>query len=166
MKRRCGNRHPEKEIVECNRPENPSHPQCSGWDEETGDYIDYPNPRYVESKTGDLDEARNTVRELASKKTGTPPEEIKRPWTKGEQAIVRAAIIALAMEQNTFTADDVWGLVGEDAPKSNGLTSLLNEAHRDRYIEPTEDYANSQRRDRSDHDSGRRLRVWRSLCRE
>lgn len=165
MRRRCGNANPEKHDVECNRPSR-LHPVCSGWDEETGDYLDWPNPHYTEAKAADIDDARATARELASKATGRPAEGLKRSWTKGEQSVVRAAIVVLAEERDTFTADDIWDLIDDDVPKGNGLTALLNEAHRDRYIEPTDRYADSQRRDRSDHDQGRRLRVWRSLCRE
>lgn len=169
MSNRCGNHHPHKGHVICDRPAR-RHPTCSGWDTDIHGFTDWENQTYAETKVSSPEQARVQARHMASRfspqrAAAKGSEQAKRRWTISEQLQIRAAIVTLAQEKDSFTTDDIWTQVGPDVPKTPGITAMLREADRDGFIEPTEDYADSQRDDRADHDQGRRLRVWRSRCR-
>lgn len=147
------------------------HAECSGWHDQVDDYIDWINYAYEDPKMTTEQNAAAVVRTAAAKVTGHQAavegsERAMKSWTKTEQLLVRTAIIALAEERDLFTADDVWALLGKQVPKTAGLAAMFRQAKVDGYISPTDQYADSARSDRSDHDQGRRLRVWRSACRD
>lgn len=161
---RCGKTHPEQSRVVCNRPKG-LHRLCTGFDEEVDDYVDWSNPDYEDAKVTDRDKASAVVREAAAKVTGSEgAERAARSWTDTERALVSVAISEVAQARETFTADDVWIALGDLVPKTMGLSAMLRKAANDGLIEPTDQYAESRRGDRTDHDYGRRLRIWRALA--
>lgn len=167
MAGRCGNHHPQKSYVVCDRPARRRHPLCSGWDRDLNGFIDWTNESYAEAKVSTPEQARVQARQAATRVTpqaaaAQGSERAKRQWTSGEQAQVRAAIVILAQTVESFTTDDVWEVLGPEVPKTPGITAMMREATRDGYIEPTDRYRDSRRDDRADHDQGRRLVVWAS----
>lgn len=167
---RCNEPHPDLPGVICDCARTP-HRLCSGWHEEIQSYIDWPNSGFVASKQSpDTERARQTIRKAASRVQAREAavegsEKAVARWSNAEQLQVRAAIVVLAQEVDTFTTDDVWELLGDDVPKGPGITAMLRQAVSEGYIEPTEKQVQSRRQDRGDHDYGRYLRVWRSISR-
>ncbi len=81
-------------------------------------------------------------------------------WSAEERAMVRLAIRGIALNQPTFTADDVWDTLPKDFPVTKGLTAVLQEAARLKWIASTEETVITGRG--GEHDHAQRLTVWES----
>lgn len=166
MSTECGKRREiDAETLVCNKASG-NHLLCSGWSERTGGYVDWENPAYEPPKsTGDKPGAESRLRAMASKLTGAEgAERAAASWSDTERKLVMAAITEVAESQDEFTTDEVWTALGDTVKKTAGMAAMLKQATAQGFIAATDKYRDS-RRERGDHDSGRRLRVWASRMR-
>lgn len=91
-------------------------------------------------------------------------EAAARKWTDEQSAAVDAAIAGVAAVFDTFTADEVWHVLGPDFPVTKGLASRLKVAANRGLIVSTGELRVSSRG--GAHDHAQRLTVWRSRVRE
>lgn len=169
----CGSRYESDPTIRCENPAS-NHVVCQAFDPEQWVYLHWDCPTYEppsqpESKDGGREKARQiaarteppmtmmeSVRKAARGSNGPSPR-----WTDEQRAQVTQTIMRLAHSRQAFTADDIWSECPE-VPPGPGIHALLTRAVQERLLAKG-DFADSQRDDRSDHDRGRRLRVWRSL---
>lgn len=166
MSAECGKRHEDGlETLVCNKTSG-NHRLCSGWSDRAGGYVDWENPAYEPPKVAsDQPQAESRLRALASKVTGANgAERAAASWSDTEHKLVMAAITEVAESQDEFTTDEVWTVLGDTVKKTAGMAAILKQATTQGFIAATDKYRDS-RRERDDHDSGRRLRVWRSRMR-
>lgn len=164
--RECGNRHPGRAAVVCSKSR--SHKFCSGYDSLVGDFVDWENPTWTPPKTAaSTDGAKTTLKAMAARvdaETGLEgSERAAGSWTPAQRLLVEAAITEVIEHRAEFTTDHVWAVLGPDFPKTSGMAAMLTKASKKGLISATERYADSQRADRTDHDNGRRLRIWRRV---
>jgi hypothetical protein len=163
----CGNKYSDEGAVSTCDKTAKNHKLCSGWSDRIGGHIDWPNPEWIpplvksDTKTAEAD-----LRAMAAKvKSGVEgSEHASRSWTDGERKLVELAIAEVAEQVDEFSTDEVWTALGDSVPMTAGMAAMLRAATTKGLIEPTDRYTDS-RRDRADHDGGRRLRVWRSRVR-
>ena len=169
----CGSRYEADPTIRCENSA-PNHVVCHAFDPGQWAYLHWDCPTYEpgpesETKTGGREKARRiaerserpttlleAVRQAARGSNGS-----SRRWTDEERSQVTETIIRLAYSRKALTADDIWAACPEVAP-GPGIHALLTRAVQEKLLAKG-DFADSQRNDRSDHDRGRRLRVWRSL---
>lgn len=167
MSTECGNQHDDEGVpCVCDKTTS-NHKLCSGWSARLGDFIDWENPAYTPPKVvTNASAAETKLRSMASKFTGAKDgsEAAAGSWTDTERKVVMSAITEVAERQDEFTTDHVWTALGSDFPRTAGMAAMLQKAVSQGFIEATDKYADSTR-ERSDHDAGRRLRVWRSRMR-
>jgi hypothetical protein len=168
----CGSHHPTDGRWRC---ENTAlnHALCTAFDDSQFVHIHWECPSYEppppsESKAS----GREKTRSIASRTrpaetlmssiraTARGSEQATARWTEDEKAQIIETIIRLAYSRPAMTADDIWAACPEVAP-GPGIHALLTRAVREKIVAKG-DFADSQR-ERTDHDAGRRLRVWRSL---
>lgn len=166
----CRNRHDNgSEILFCDKPSG-NHRLCSGWSNRAGGYVDWDNPAYTAPKVAqDAPKASSRLQDMANRVNGAQAgaegsERAAASWTPAQRQMVESAITEVATRQDEFTTDDLWGVLDLTVPKTAGMAAMLKKATSQGFIEPTDRYADSTR-DRTDHDQGRRLRVWRSRMR-
>lgn len=84
-------------------------------------------------------------------------------WSEQEKSEVRAVIELLARRRPTFTADDVWEMLGPAFRVTKGLASQLNRAAKLGLIEATNTFIIAERDGKHlPHNHAQRLLVWRS----
>jgi hypothetical protein len=166
----CRNRHDDGgEILFCDKPPG-NHMNCSGWSDRLSGFKDWPNPAYTAPKVAqDAPAASSRLQTMANRVNGAQAgkegsERAAASWTPAQRKMVESAITEVAARQDEFTTDDLWGVLGQTVPKTAGMAAMLRQATSRGFIEPTDRHADSQR-ERTDHDQGRRLRVWRSRMR-
>lgn len=164
----CGREHTLDDVVlRCDKT-SANHKHCSGWSAASAQHVDWPNPDWEPPKAQESPQAESKVRKLAAKMNGRHAgaegaERAAQSWTPAERLLVEAAITCVAEKHGEFTTDQVWAELGDRVPMNSGMSAMLKAAARKGLIESTDRYADSAR-ERSDHDQGRRLRVWKSHC--
>jgi hypothetical protein len=81
-------------------------------------------------------------------------------WTAHEMELVDKAIKRIAMTKFTFTADDVWQVLGFQFPVTKGMAARLSKAARDGIIVNTGTIGYAKRG--GEHDHNQRLTIWQS----
>ena len=170
----CGQAHPNIAALRCELRAG-NHPECTGFDQNRDDFVDWANPGYT-AKPHSL--GRQATREkLASiagqvapvttsgfvkaERGGTHAAEY---WTDAQKTQVDEAIRAVAERHRgggEFTTDDVWAHLAGAVPVTKGMTARLMVAVNHRIIDTTGNTVVSQRG--GNHDHGQRLSVWYSL---
>jgi hypothetical protein len=161
----CGNKR-EGGGITCDKTTK-NHKFCSGWSDEAGGHVDWPNPQWSPPKVkADAKGAEADLRAMAARVNAGAEgsERASRSWTDTERKLVELAIAEVADQVDEFSTDEVWAALGDSVPMTAGMAAMLRAATAQGVIEPTDRYTDS-RRDRADHDGGRRLRVWRSKMR-
>lgn len=168
--------HPELAGVKCEISGNENHPECTGWSEAHGDYVDWPNPSHVPTKKITNGKAR--VQEMAARVIPAPrvvelegfpageagSQRAAGRWTDAQKVLVDNAIRAVAQDHRgggEFTSDAIWDKLNGAVPVTKGLTSRLMVASRAGLIDKTGKTVISGRG--GHHDHGQRLGVWYSL---
>lgn len=162
MRTECRNAQPDGDAV-CDKTA-PNHHSCSGWSDRTGGHVDWENPSWIPVAvvSGDVKSAERGLRAMAAKLGGVEgSERAAKSWSPAEQLLVEAAITEAAEQHGEFTTDAVWAVLGDTVPKTAGMAAMLKRAESKGFISKTDKTADSTR-ERSDHDAGRRLVVWRS----
>lgn len=169
----CGSRYELDPTMRCEST-TLNHVVCHAFDPGEWAYVHWDCPTYEpppesETKASGREKAhkmaeraeRPTTMLEAVRQAARGPNGSSKRWTPEERAQVAETIIRLAYSQQALTADDIWAACPEVAP-GPGIHALLTRAVQEKILTKG-DFADSQRDDRSDHDRGRRLRVWRSL---
>lgn len=161
MATECRNPQPDGDAV-CDKTV-PNHHHCSGWSDRAGGFVDWFNPHWTPPATkADVKSAESDLRAMAAKVGGMAgSERAAKSWTPAEQLLVESAITEAAEKHGEFTTDAVWAILGDTVPKTAGMAAMLKRAEAKGFISKTDKTADSTR-DRSDHDAGRRLVVWKS----
>lgn len=176
MRTECGEQHPDFTDIVCDVVV--PHPLHRGWSVAVDSYVDWANESYVAPVKVDPKAAAGKLKEMAGRVAPAPhvdddeppsgfaaglagSEQAARRWTDDEKATVLGAIIAVAMEKDEFTTDDVWEKLAGRVPVTKGMTAMLKSADRKDILGNTGKTVISQRG--GQHDHGQRLTVWYSL---
>lgn len=170
----CGVTHPQRPDLRCEQPTG-NHPAHFAFDRTIWAHISWPNEEYVEpesSRSRPRDERQRQLNEIVARVRerdrasgfgaglGASQSSAEGRWTEGDRALVLDAVRRVATRQETFTTDEVWGLLDGAVPVTKGMTAMLTEAKRRGWIESTDTTTIARRG--GEHDHAQRLTVWRS----
>lgn len=167
----CGARHPLRGVMCDNARRN--HMVCAGFDPAAFETVHWDSPHHqppppAETREGGRQRAQDIAARTrpaltvmqAVREAARGSERATRRWSAEEKARIVETIIALAQAQPEIIADDIWAACPDVQP-GPGIHAVLTGAVREGLLAKG-GFAES-RRDRADHDHGRRLRVWKSL---
>lgn len=168
-----GSAHPEQAQIVCDSTVK-NHQLCSGWDEGTQEYVDWPNELYEPPKKvssgaklyDKLSEMAQRVKPAERVQDGIEAgmEASKRAadtWTEEQRQQVMDAIIAVAKREDEFTTDAIWAELDGKVPVTKGMTAMLRLAVKRNVLGNTQKTTISERGGKHDH--GQRLTIWYSL---
>lgn len=172
----AGSAHPTQAQIFCDSTVK-NHQLCSGWDESTQEYVDWPNELYEPSKKVSsgvrlhekLSEMAQRVEPAERVQDGIQAgmEASKRAadtWTEEQRQQVFDAIVAVAEREDEFTTDAIWAELDGKVPVTKGMTAMLRLAVKRDVLGNTGKTTISERGGKHDH--GQRLSVWYSFVRK
>lgn len=165
----CGN---VEDKLACERAPG-NHPRCRAFDDDADRFVHWDNPDYRAPKTVDRATGKEKIRAAAAATGPDPrvgdqdpaPAPPEGRWSDEERELVRQALRRVCERHaggGEFTSDEVWAELGATVRKGPGLTSVINQARHDGWLDSTGKKGRSQRA-RDDHDEGRELTLWYSL---